>query len=480
MDDQKKSVLKPSPKSKQSIFKSVLLNPLFPALAKDLAKLSGTEIDITNHIGTSFTPRYPGFNLKGDFLFIEIVFSGSLKGEISFLIDKGLREKFASKKSEQSKEQTQQTDQGVVSPEKTTTPNPAASQFQDLASTVEKTLHRTLLKLISAGSVAAKISKIEEVSISDSLSALFPQERLVLIQSDLMLKGVGEWTFFTVFSYELASKLIHGQGEDPDVDIENFSSSVEGLSQAEDQINILIVEDSQPVRNVMKIMLEKANYKVFAVSNPTEAISLVENHNFDLALLDVMMPMMDGFTLAKKLRENPKSKDLPIVFCTAKGSRENVAEGIRSGAVDYLVKPFAKETLLQKVGNLVKHDKKATVLSVDDDPSIRNIIRVVLTKAGYHVITAANAEEAKELIKGKPIDIILLDVMMPVTDGYQLASYIKGDPAYKDVKIIFCTVKDRAEDKDYANKMEIDGYITKPFTKDSLISEIQQVLSSKK
>ena len=110
---------------------------------------------------------------------------------------------------------------------------------------------------------------------------------------------------------------------------------------------ILLVDDD--TKNLQVAMNILKNYNVIYAQNGEKAFELLEKNNFDLILLDVVMPMMDGYNVCSKIKENEKTKNIPIVFLTVKDDEQDIVKGFELGAVDYITKPFYSEVLLKRV-----------------------------------------------------------------------------------------------------------------------------------
>ena len=123
---------------------------------------------------------------------------------------------------------------------------------------------------------------------------------------------------------------------------------------------ILYVEDDADLRFVTQDNLGQHGYEVVGCDNGKTALAVFREHSFDLCILDVMLPEMDGFTLAREIRR--ENEEVPILFLTAKSLPEDRLAGLRIGADDYLTKPFAMEELLLKIEIFLKR-RKLTVLS---------------------------------------------------------------------------------------------------------------------
>ncbi len=114
-------------------------------------------------------------------------------------------------------------------------------------------------------------------------------------------------------------------------------------------VTILIVEDDPVIQKTVAILMARAGFVTTFASNGVEALEKVVNNPPGLIISDVMMPEMDGFTLLYALRSNPQTANIPIILLTARGSNDDIKDGINMGANDYIPKPFDPNTLLASV-----------------------------------------------------------------------------------------------------------------------------------
>lgn len=112
---------------------------------------------------------------------------------------------------------------------------------------------------------------------------------------------------------------------------------------------ILIVEDDEATREIMSEIVSQLGMEVFAFEDPVQSLQSLKQHQFDLALLDIMLPTMDGYELLREIRLHPKHEKLPVIFVTAKDLETEAIEGYKSGADYYIRKPFTKEQLEQGI-----------------------------------------------------------------------------------------------------------------------------------
>ena len=125
---------------------------------------------------------------------------------------------------------------------------------------------------------------------------------------------------------------------------------------------VLLVEDEEHLLNTIKLNLELEGLSVNAIDNGRKAIEEFKKQAFDLVILDVMLPEMDGFAICKEIRK--KNTIVPVLFLTAKGMGEDRVQGLKIGADDYMVKPFNLEELMLRVHNLLKRSLKKEELSL--------------------------------------------------------------------------------------------------------------------
>lgn len=126
---------------------------------------------------------------------------------------------------------------------------------------------------------------------------------------------------------------------------------------------ILLVEDEKSIRETLKLNLELENYEVVDLATGTKMAKAFQKQHFDLVLLDVMLPQVDGFQLCEQIRL--VNMDIPIIFLTAKDTTSNKIEGLKKGADDYITKPFHLEELLLRIRILLKRSQHKTRNTVE-------------------------------------------------------------------------------------------------------------------
>lgn len=117
---------------------------------------------------------------------------------------------------------------------------------------------------------------------------------------------------------------------------------------------ILIAEDEPDIRDLIAFTLRFAGHEVVAVANGLEALSSITQEMPDLVLLDVRMPQMTGYEACRKIKADPVTKDIPVIFLSAKGQDSEIREGFEAGAYEYLLKPFGPDELAKRIRELLE------------------------------------------------------------------------------------------------------------------------------
>lgn len=146
------------------------------------------------------------------------------------------------------------------------------------------------------------------------------------------------------------------------------------------KLSVLIVEDEMLMRDVIKDYFEDDGYEVTEAGDGLEALELVEQKEFDLILLDIMLPEIDGFSVCRKIR---RSKDVPIIMITARSEEDDKLMGYELGADDYVTKPFSPKVLLAKANALIRR----TNGSVCGDEGVISIAGITVNQASHTVQT---------------------------------------------------------------------------------------------
>jgi signal transduction histidine kinase/CheY-like chemotaxis protein len=238
---------------------------------------------------------------------------------------------------------------------------------------------------------------------------------------------------------------------------------------------ILIVDDEKSTHDLLESELSSAGYRIMHAAGGREGLRLAKQARPDVITLDIIMPDLDGWSVLKALKADPDLCDIPVVLVTIMRDRDL---GFALGAADYITKPFDRDVLMRVVGRHVRGDGRAQVLVVDDDPKTRDMLRRTLQKAGCTVAEAANGSEAIEALERAKPALILLDLMMPGMDGFEVLERLHGDEAWREVPVIIVTAKDLTrEDVDRLNGRVVKVLQKGAYQRRDLVRDIQAMIA---
>ena len=193
-------------------------------------------------------------------------------------------------------------------------------------------------------------------------------------------------------------------------------------------VRILLVEDEESLRESLKLNLELEDYEVVATDNGKDAIKYFHEQHFDLAILDVMLPEVDGFQICEQIRLT--NMDMPVIFLTAKDAATDRIAGLKRGADDYITKPFNLEELLLRVSNLIRRTSKAPENTPEVYEFGNNHINFVTYEAEAKGKTFSLTKKEAMLLK------LLIDRRNEVVSRQQILQSVWGYDVYPSTRTI--------------------------------------------
>jgi CheY-like chemotaxis protein/anti-sigma regulatory factor (Ser/Thr protein kinase) len=242
---------------------------------------------------------------------------------------------------------------------------------------------------------------------------------------------------------------------------------------------VLIVDDEVPARELLASYLEP-EYRVAMAESGVEAVKEAQRLRPDAITLDVMMPGSDGFETLVALRKNPATADIPVIILSIVDQKQ---VGFALGAADYLIKPVRKPVLLEAIHRHVPvpADEDSSILLVDDDPRALDLLEEALRSAGYEVQSVRSGARALEVLANKVVGAILLDLLMPGMDGFQVIRHVRQQPDLKDLPILVMTAKNLSREEIALLNRETQGLLQKDGSwKQQLIAEVGRVTGRQK
>ncbi len=218
-----------------------------------------------------------------------------------------------------------------------------------------------------------------------------------------------------------------------------------GVPATPGAITVLVVDDDPAVHDVLTATLGKEGYVLRHARDGVEALNIMRKEPPDIVTLDVMMPKIDGWSVLGIMKSEPALAHIPVIMLTIVDDRNL---GYSLGASEYMTKPIDRQRLIALVHKFAPGNEDGVVLVVDDDAEVRAIMRTTIEGAGLPVAEVANGEEALAWLGAHPLPaLVLLDLMMPVMDGFAFLTRVRAEPAYGDLPIVVLTAKELTEDE---------------------------------
>jgi signal transduction histidine kinase len=238
----------------------------------------------------------------------------------------------------------------------------------------------------------------------------------------------------------------------------------------------LVIDDDVASRELLELQLSAIGFRVLQASNGEEGLAMARSHRPDVITLDVFLPTIDGWDVLRALRADPVTTAIPVVLVSISGDRHH-AFGL--GAVDHLIKPLDRDALVDalKRRNLVS---KATtspvhVLVIDDDLLHLDLVRASLEPLGFRVTVARTGQDGISAALEEPVNLILLDLMLPDISGVEVVQAIRRGELNANVPILLVTGHELSN----ADRLRLNGDIEAVLAKgalglQSLVSEIER------
>ena len=260
-------------------------------------------------------------------------------------------------------------------------------------------------------------------------------------------------------------------------------------------MSVIIVDDLPLMVSTMVSMFNDIGFqKVHKAYDGRDALLMLKKQNYDLIVADWNMPRVNGLDLLKAVRENERTRKTPFIMITGNVNQSDVITAINSGVSEYLIKPFSKTMLKNRIGRafrspisgptaksnsvFIEDDtqlappEKNSILLVDDEPTNLLVLNELL-KDDYKLQSCKSGIKAIEICakKNKP-DLILLDIMMPEMDGLAVCKKLKSDPETEHIPIIFVSALTQTADVVKGLALGAIDYVIKPITPEILLARV--------
>jgi signal transduction histidine kinase/DNA-binding response OmpR family regulator len=202
---------------------------------------------------------------------------------------------------------------------------------------------------------------------------------------------------------------------------------------------VVVIEDDRRSLELATLFLEGAGLHVVGVREGREGLETVRRLRPAVVVLDIRIPGLDGWDVLASLKHDPETAPIPVIVMSIVDER---GRGFALGAAEYLVKPVGREELLAALRRTgVLSDAGRTLLVIDDDPAVRELITAVMASSGWTVLSAESGEKGLVLARQARPSVVLLDLLMPDMDGFAVTEALREDPVTRDLPIVVLTAK---------------------------------------
>lgn len=274
---------------------------------------------------------------------------------------------------------------------------------------------------------------------------------------------------------------------------------------------ILIVDDEPLNTKLLAAQIPRDQYSVICTHSGQEAIEKAEEILPELILLDIMMPQMDGYEATRQLKAKASTSRIPIILITALQGTEDKIKGLEAGAEDFLSKPVNTVELLARINSMLRLKRygeqlanrmqseeqiiggrtnssqlearencEGNILLVEDNEKDINLIKGHLRDQSYEIFMAESGEDAIEIVRENDVDLILLDILLPGMDGFEVCQKLRGLEKESQPQVVMITCLDDLDSKIKGVELGVDDFLIKPINGRELRARIKSLLKKKK
>jgi signal transduction histidine kinase/DNA-binding response OmpR family regulator/HAMP domain-containing protein len=285
----------------------------------------------------------------------------------------------------------------------------------------------------------------------------------ILVESTL-----GTGSVFAIYLPDQGAASLDGAGQ--------RSHTLSAVPTHQDCSTVLVIEDDPASRELIARSVARAGFHIETAASGEQGLHLAQQLVPDAITLDVMLPQMDGWSVLRQLKADPALAHIPVVIVSI---IDDKASGWALGAADYLTKPVDYKQLAQRLARYQRgYDLSGGhVLVVDDDAQTRSLLQRTLTQSGWSVSEASSGAVALALLADSTPDLILLDLLMPQMDGFDVLHALRLTPGWKDIPVIVLTGKQLSDDE----QQRLGGVALLlqkgAYSRDELLHEVHKLLA---
>lgn len=255
---------------------------------------------------------------------------------------------------------------------------------------------------------------------------------------------------------------------------------------------IVLIEDEEIMMDLLKTKLGRAGYRVRAAKDGAEGLTLIKQEKPDLVLLDMLLPVFDGFSVLEALNAEGMLPALPVIIISNSGQPVEIERILKLGVRGYLIKVnFDPEEVIAKVKNILEaapesaketapaeaSEPGATVLIVEDDVFLADLLERKFKQKKYTAYRAVDVDQARQILKERSVRIILLDIVLPGMNGITFLEELKANDTLKAIPVVVISNLGQQEEVAKGLKAGAVDYIIKAnSTPGEILKKVEEVL----
>lgn len=253
---------------------------------------------------------------------------------------------------------------------------------------------------------------------------------------------------------------------------------------------ILTVDDSKTIRMIVAKAFKPYDCTVLEAGNGLEGCTLAAKEKPDLIILDITMPVLDGYGMLSRLRADRELKGIPVIMLTAEVGRDNVIKVAKQGVRDYVVKPFKEDLIVERVGRVIelklrnvatnpgrKFDEPLKLVVLDDKPAIAEQIRAGVADAGWEILAEAQPAKVLELCQQQSVDAVLMSLALADDAAFTTFEALRANAPTRALPVFGLSVKTAVDEQARAAHLGFTAVINKPIDLDDLKFKIARALN---
>ena len=236
---------------------------------------------------------------------------------------------------------------------------------------------------------------------------------------------------------------------------------------------VLVVEDDPDARALLEHHLMECGYTVAFAMDGEQALVQARKLHPSAITLDIMLPRKDGWQVLQELKDDPQTQDIPVVIVSI--TEDNELAGAL-GQVEMLSKPVDAEHLAAAIRRALQTQEAGTVLVVDDDPQVTELVAEILQPEGYQVLTANDGQMAIDMALTVRLDLMVLDLKMPNLSGFEVVRQLRAHPEGHDIPIVIYTSKDLSAEERRFLQAQVQAIVPKGASpREALLGQLKTI-----